>query len=157
MVMRRRRVLAVVVVAALCVVAGAAAYFTTAGSGSGTAGIGSSRPVTIAAGSAPSALVYPGGDGDVTVRISNPNLFAVHVGSLALDTSQGEGGFDASPSGCNVGDALAFTTQTNGGDGWDVPANGTLDLDLSGSLHMTTDASNACQGASFTVYLGAGP
>jgi len=157
MVMRRKRVAAVIVVAVLCMAASAAAYFTTAGSGSGTAGLGSSRPVTIAAGSTPSTPLVPGGDGDVTARISNPNPYAVHVGSLALDASQGTDGFDASPPGCNLGDALAFTTQTNGGAGWEIPANGTLDLDLAGSLRMTTDASNACQGARFTVYLGAGP
>lgn len=145
------------VVGVLCVVGVATAYFSTSGSGSGSATVGSALPVTIAAGAAPTAELYPGGAGDVTVRISNPNAFGVHVGSLALDTSHGQDGFDASPPGCNVGEALEFTTQTNGGAGWNVPANGTLDLDLAGSLHMTDTAANACQAATFTVYLGAGP
>jgi len=32
-----------------------------------------------------------------------------------------------------------------------------LPITLAGSLSMNTNAANACQGASFTVYLQAGP
>ena len=39
--------------------------------------------------------------------------------------------------------------------GWDVPANGSLAIDLTGALAMSSAAVDACQGASFTVYLTA--
>ena len=163
---RRGKLAAAVVVALVC--AGAAlAYFTSTGSGSGTGNVGNALAVTITAGTTPTSAeqLFPGGSGSVTVHISNPNTFVAHIGSLALDTSQGQSssGFDASPSGCDLATpALTFTTQTNGGLGWNVPkkvvnTNGTLDLDLTGSIHMATTANNSCQGATFTVYLQAGP
>jgi hypothetical protein len=57
---------------------------------------------------------------------------------------------------------LSLTTQTNGGTGWIVPAKvdaaaGTLPVSLPNALTMNAGAANACQGATFTVYLAAGP
>lgn len=137
----------------LAVAAGAAAYFTSTGAGSSSATVGNASAVTITAGAAPSTELFPGTDGDVTAKISNPNGSAVHIGSLSVAPTEGEYGFDTTGSSCN----LSFTTQTNDGVGWDVPANGSLDLDLADSIHMATTASNLCQGAAFTVYLQAGP
>jgi hypothetical protein len=144
-------------VAALVLAGSAAAWFSASGSGAGSATVASVLPVTVAAGGAPTTELYPGGDGDVTVQISNPNPFPVHVATLALDRSQGDAGIDASLPGCDVAEALRYTPQTNDGTGWDVPGNGTLDLDLAGALHMTTTASNTCQGATFTVHLRTAP
>jgi hypothetical protein len=57
---------------------------------------------------------------------------------------------------------LSFTTATNNGAGWTVPAksgsvNGTLTVALPNGLAMNAAAANACQGATITVYLTAGP
>jgi hypothetical protein len=57
---------------------------------------------------------------------------------------------------------LSFTTQTNGGAGWTVPGkigtvNGTLSITVMNALAMGVGAANACQGASLTSYLAAGP
>ena len=156
---RRGKLVAALVVVLACA-GGALAYFTSTGSGSGTGTVGSASPVTITAGVAPTQALFPGGSGDVTVHIVNPNGIPVHIGTLSLNTSEGTGssGFDASsPSGCNLTGlppALTFTTQTTG---WTVPASGFLNLDLLGSISMSAAASNACQGATFTVYLQAGP
>ena len=145
-------------VVTLLIAGGAFAYFTSSGSGSGSVSAGSAQNVTISAGAAPGSPLVPGGSGDVTVSISNPNTFRVFIPALALDTSQGTGGFgvDGSHSGCDVS-TLGFTTQDNSGAGWFVPkkvvANGVLNLDLSGSISMGVGAANACQGATFTVYL----
>jgi hypothetical protein len=56
---------------------------------------------------------------------------------------------------------LSFTTQTNLGAGWTVPGkvgavNGSLSITLTAALAMSTAAANACQGATFTVFLAAG-
>ena len=159
---RRVKLLAAFVVA-LCLAGGAFAYWTSTGSGSGSATVGNAQAVTITAGVTPTTALYPGTTGDVTVHITNPNLFSVHIGTLAIDPSQPTNGFSASPAGCNFTGtpALSFTAQTSGGLGWTVPkhttSDGVLDLDLTGSIQMNTNAVNACQGATFTVFLVATP
>jgi hypothetical protein len=140
----------------------ASAVWGGSGNGFGSAATGTTVTVTLSPGT-PAATLFPGGQADVLLTVSNPNLSAVHIGSLALDTLQGTGGFavDAGHSGCALA-ALSFTTQMNGGAGWTVPAkvgavNGTLPVTLTNALAMGVGAANACQGASSTVYLAAGP
>jgi hypothetical protein len=128
-------------------------YWQTLGSGTGTATTGTASPLTLSPGT-PTDQLHPGGSADVAVTVTNPNAYAVHVGRLALDTSQGTAGFavDAGHSACGVA-SLSYATQSNGGDGWDAPANGSLVLRLPGALSMTAAAANACQGATFSIYL----
>lgn len=164
---RRRRAalsLLCVVMAALVLKDGglAHAHWGESGSGDGTVSTGTTVAVTLSPG-APTADLYPGGSADVLLLVSNPNLSAVHVASLTLDTSQGAGGFAVDPghTGCAVG-TLSFTTATNGGSGWTVPGkagavDGTLSVTLTHALEMGLAAANACQGATSTVYLTAGP
>ena len=163
--MSRRRILKSIIPLAVvaAISAGAAwAYLTSAGSGAGSGGVSVSlQGMTLSSGT-PTAALYPGGTADVALSASNPNSSALRIKSLALDTSQGTGGFavDAGHSSCSVA-ALQFTSQNNGGNGWTVPAksgstNGTLSIGLANAISMSTGAANACQGASFTVYLKAG-
>ena len=149
----------VAVVAALGVAGAAMAYYTATGSGSGNATVGSPADLTITASTPSAGLLYPGSTGEVDATISNPNTFPVRVNSLVL----GSGGItpDSGHSSCDAS-ALHFTTQTNGGNGWDVPAkvgavDGTLDVQLVDAIGMDNDAANECQGATFTVSLATGP
>jgi hypothetical protein len=149
-------------VALLLLASAALAYWTQSGGGSGAGTAGTSQSLAVSPGT-PNAALYPGGQTDVALTISNPNAFPAHVGSLALDTTQGTGGLgvDAGHGGCDVS-VLGFTTQTNGGSGWTVPpkvgaTDGTLPVDLVGSLAMGAGAAGACQSANFTAYLIAGP
>jgi hypothetical protein len=130
-------------------------FFSTVGAGVGLSTTPAVAAITLSGGTAVSRL-YPGGTSDVAVTMTNPNTFPIRVTSIALDPAQGTGGFavDASHSGCGLG-VLSFLAQSNGGDGWTIPASGSLGVDLTGSLLMTTAAANACQGATFTVYLNA--
>jgi hypothetical protein len=161
--MRSRAALRVaVLVAALAAASTAFAYFTTTGSGSGSAPVATAQTITLSPGT-PTAALYPGGSGDVALSVDNPNPVSVRVGSLSLSTGQGTAGFavDSGHSACSTA-ALSFTTQTNGGAGWSVPpkvggVDGSLAIDLTGALAMSASAANACQGATFTVYLTAGP
>lgn len=153
--------MALTVVAALAVTGVANAYWRAAGTGTGSGSTGTTVPVTLTPGT-PTPGLYPGGTTGVVLTVTNTNASPVQLGSLALDISQGTGGFavDAGHSGCLVS-ALSFTTQTNGGAGWAVPAkvgavNGTLAVTLPNALAMTTAAANACQSATVTVYLVAG-
>ena len=157
----RKTLLAVVaaVAAALALSSGAIAYYSSTGSGSSPASVGSPDPLTIAARTPTASLLYPGASAEVDATVSNPNPFPVRINSLVL----GSGGIaaDSGHAGCDTS-ALHFTSQSNGGNGWDVPAkvgatDGTLDVALAGAIAMDTTAANACQGATFTISLEAGP
>lgn len=133
------------------------AYWGGTGSGAGSGTTGLTVAVDLSPGT-PTASLYPGGQAAAKLSITNPNPGSVRVGSLSLDTTQGTSGFavDGAHSTCGVA-SLTFTTQTNGGAGWTVPGAGSLPITLANSLSMNTNAANTCQGASFTVYLQAGP
>lgn len=132
-------------------------YWAKSGAGSGSGTTSTTQALVLAPGSASNQL-YPGGQSAVAVTVTNPNPGAVYVGSFSLDTTQGTGGFavDGAHAACGVA-SLTFTTQTNGGAGWTIPAGGPWPTSLASSLLMSTTAANACQGASFTVYLKVGP
>jgi hypothetical protein len=139
---------------------GALAYYQTTARGNAPSSIGDIAQLVISPGTA-SPTLFPGGSGDVALTVTNPNRVAVRIGSLSLDTSHGAGGFavDAAHGGC-ASPALAFTQQDNGGSGWLVPphaggVDGQLQLDLSDAVAMGLGADDACQGATFTVYLAA--
>ena len=154
---RRNSVVAsLVALLTVATVGAASAYWTGPGSGTGSASTGSIQPVTLSPATA-STQIFPGGQAAVAVVVTNPNPGLVRVVSLALDTTQGVGGFavDGAHAACGVS-SLSYTTQTNGGSGWSIPGGGSSSLTLPTSLSMTTDASNSCQGATFTVYLKAG-
>ncbi|MDQ1547676.1 MAG: hypothetical protein QOH69_2580 [Actinomycetota bacterium] len=159
-----RRILAIVamVIAIVVVTIGGAgvayAYWTAGGAGTGFGAAGTTVPITLSAGT-PTASLLPGGQTGVVLTMTNANAATVKISSLALDTTQGASGFavDAGHSGCTLS-TLSFVTQTNGGAGWSVPGkvgatNGTLTTTLTNALAMSLSAADACQGATFTVYL----
>jgi hypothetical protein len=154
-------VAAVVATIAAAVGTAAVAYWPATGPGTATAASTTVQTVTLTPGT-PAAQLYPGGTADVVLTISNPNLFSVRIGSLALDPGQGTGGFAVDPAHQSCATSvLAFGAQTNGGAGWSAPAksgavDGALAVTLSNALTMSAAAASACQGASFTVYLVAG-
>ena len=136
----------------------AAAVWSAMGSGNASGGTGTTVAVTLTPGT-PTTLLYPGSKANVVLRVVNTNAATVRIGSLAVDTSRGTNGFaaDAAHAGC-VLSALTFTAQTNGTAGWTVAGkvgavDGTLDVSLPNALQLGLGAVNACQGATFTVFL----
>ena len=162
---RRNRAAFVALVALIGVLllnGGASAFWGGGGNGTGGGGTGTVQAVTLSPGNSTGGL-HPGGQRDVELTVSNPNSAEVSLRSLALDTSQGANGYsvDAGHAGCNL-TALSLATQANGGVGWTVPGrvgadDGTLDVTLPNALSMGLGAGNACQGATFTVFVAAGP
>ena len=152
---RRRALLvaALVTVLVLTTTGVAFAYVAGSGGGSGSATTGTTQPLVLSPATAAYDL-YPGGVSAVTGTVHNPNMVAVKVDSVSLDITQGTAGFavDGLHTDCGVG-SLSFTTQTNGGAGWTIPGGVTLPASLPSSLKMDESAANACQGATFTVYL----
>jgi hypothetical protein len=156
----RRRglvVAAVLAILTLGTITTASAYWRGGGGGSGSGATGTTLALTLSPATA-TAQLFPGGQSAVVLSIANPNPGTIRVGSLVLEPTQGTGGFavDGAHSGC-VLSTLSFTTQTNAGAGWTVAGSGNLSVTLSNALSMTAGAANACQGASFTIYLAAGP
>jgi hypothetical protein len=158
----RKRTVVVSVIATLSVGTAAIAYWTVAGSGSTAGASAVAQALTLTPGTT-SQQLYPGGRADVALTLSNPNAFTVRVSSLSLDPTLGTGGFtvDGGHTGCGVA-ALQFDAQSNAGVGWTVPpkvgaVDGALGVDLLNALYMAANAGNACQGATFTVYLTATP
>lgn len=156
--MRRRSVrLAALLVLVVAFAGSAAAFLTSTGVGVGSSSVAATTdPVTISA-ATPAAKLYPGASSDVALHLANPNGSAAHIGSLVLDVSQGVNGFevDSDHAGCDTS-ALAYTSQGNGGDGYTVAAHGSVDVHLADSVTMDGAAANACQGATFSIYLKAG-
>lgn len=154
--MRARLALLVVALIASAVAANASwAYFTASATGTGTAAAGTTQPVTLSP-AAPTTALYPGASADVALTVSNPNGGAVVIPSLALDTSRGTGGLgvDAGHPGCNLS-ALSFS---GGAGNWTIPAHASaFRIDLPAAIALSTSALDACQGATFSVYLKVGP
>lgn len=129
------------------------AYVTGSGSGSGSAVTATTQPLIVSPGTAAHDL-YPGGVSAVEITVKNPNTGPVNVNSLVLDTAQGTSGFavDADHAACGVG-SLSFTNQIGGGAGIAVPSGGPWPYTVAGALKMSVDAPNACQGATFKIYV----
>lgn len=156
--MNRKRLVRTAASAAVgLLIAGSVAYaaWTVNGSGTGTASATSAVDLTFSAGS-PSGALFPNGSADVDTSVSNSNPFTVHISTVSIDTSQGTNGFsvDSGHSGCNLS-SLSFTPATNNGNGWNVPASSSVDVDAAGAISMSNAANDSCQGAMFTVYLTA--
>lgn len=153
---RRRGIPVAIAVATLAGAGWAAAYWSGGGGGAGATTTGTTQPVTLSPAS-PVAQLYPGGQASVRVTVTNPNAAPVRVDSFGLDPTQGTGGFavDAGHAGCGLS-SLSFTTASNGGAGWTIPATDSVTLTLTNPLAMQTTAADACQGATFTVHLRVG-
>lgn len=155
---RRLRVALLVLLLGVLATGTASAYWRASGSGSGSGTTSAAVPLELTP-ATPSTSLYPGGQSNVALTVTNMNYFAVRLASIALDTNRGTGGFavDAGHSACGTS-TLSYSPQTNGGTGWTVPAkqgttNGVLPITLPNALAMDVGAANACQGATLTLYL----
>jgi hypothetical protein len=137
------------VVALVALDVSAYAFFRANGSGTGTASVATPMAVTLAAvagGDSATTKLQPGGIGDVILRVSNPNGFAVTLVSV---TGNGTITPDGSHSCATTG--VTFTNQTN----LSVPINptgsGSQLVDLTGAVAMSAASSTGCQGATFSI------
>jgi hypothetical protein len=151
----RRRLLAFVVTASALSATGLVfAAWLTNGTGSATVKAGTASALsTLDASASTSATLYPGVNGDVAVRISNPNPFPVRVTAISLNGANSDITPDAGHSSCSP-TGVSFTNQSN--LTVDVPAksggtNGTATATLSGAASMSNASVDACQGATFTI------
>lgn len=143
----RNRVIGVgIAVLALAIVGLAYAAWTTSGSGSGYAKAGTAQQLTtVDVSASTTATLFPGVNGDVLIRVANPNPYPVRVTAI---TGNGAITADAGHPGC-VTTGVTFTNQT--GQTLDIPAGGETQTTLSGAASMSNASDNGCQGATFTI------
>lgn len=135
--------------AATLVIGGTAAFafFTAAGSGTGSATVGTSSAITLAA-TVTGAVTPDGVTGSVSVLVTNPGTGAQTVGSIHLDSITA----DAGHSTCVVTVPTAFSmadiaVNTNLAAGASTTKTGTL------VMHDTGVNQDDCQGATLTLNL----
>jgi hypothetical protein len=152
--MRRKLTITAVTTAVLMIAAVAFAAWTADGTGNGLATAGTSNEVGVS-GSVASNL-YPTGNFDLTVTITNTNPFNVQVtqvkqnGAVTVEEAAALG----EDADCNE-ISVSFATQDVSGATWIVPANGNIVRTFTSKVSMSNDANDDCQGASFTIPLKA--
>jgi hypothetical protein len=147
----KKGVLIPVVIVVLAVAGVAAAYFTSLGSGTGTATVGSSSNVTLHGTVAGS--LYPGTSSTVSFTVDNPSpgselVNKIHLGSITPDA--GHSGCSTVITGGNPDFTMADVTANQSfpsGNGQAVTATGTL------NMRETGVNQDACQGATLTLNL----
>jgi len=135
----------VVIAGAFVGATAASAYFTSAGAGSGQAGVGTLSVTVSATTGTPSTPLIPGATGDVALQVVNPNSFAVTLKTVTGNgTITADAGHPAcSPTGVTYTDQSALSIN--------VPANSTTPVALAGAASMSTLSASGCQGATFTI------
>jgi hypothetical protein len=146
-------VLGAVVALVLGLGAGAAfAYFTSTGSGSGAATTGTAQPVTVLQTSATvTNKLYPGGSGDLRVKLDNPNGYPVTIVAIAAGsgTVTGSGGIGTcTNTGVSVSpqSGLSITVASDP----NLP-NNPVSVVIPDGVSMSTSSDSACQSATFQV------
>ena len=124
------------------------AAWSTSGSGNGYAKAGTASALTIGDASASTtADLYPGSNGAVKLKVTNPNPFAVRITTV---TKQASGTITSDKgAACNASTGVTFTDQT--GLALDVAGGATSTFTLSGAVSMSNASDNTCQGAIFTI------
>jgi hypothetical protein len=148
---KKRALVALGFTCALAVAGVAFAYFTSNGSGTGTAAVGSSSSVTLHATITNS--LYPGSSSPVSFTVDNPSSGVQRVGTVTLASIT----VDASHSECKTtisGGNPDFTMAAvpvnqvvNPGNSQSVAATGTLTMNETGTNQ------DPCQGATLTLHL----
>jgi hypothetical protein len=92
------------------------------------------------------ADLYPGGTGNVKIRVTNPNAFGVTITAVNLDT-----GSITSDKGapCTASTGVSFTNQT--GLSLALAGGATTTFTLTGAAAMTNASVTSCQGGIFTI------
>lgn len=142
---KRRALVALGAVGAVVAAGVAIAYFTSTGSGTGSATVGTSSAVTIK-GTTGSSL-FPGTSTTVSFTVDNPSSGSQRVNEIHLESVT----TDAAHSACVLSDFTMPNVTVNqtfpNGNGQAVTATGTL------SMANTAQNQDACQGAPLTLHL----
>jgi hypothetical protein len=129
------------------------------GSGSAYAEAGTAKELVITEAQT-TATLYPGVTGDSTIKIENPNPYAVRVDTITWKPSDGvqaahvAGGSTCNNTGVYFGDFSTGPVGSNGvlsGLTLDLAAGETRTFTLEDSVRMINNSENGCQGAVFSI------
>src|SRR6266516_3757332 len=122
------------------------AAWTNTGSGSGYAKAGTAQALTtVDVSASTAATLYPGANGDVLIKVNNPNPYPVRVTDV---TGNGTITADSGHATC-VTTGVTFTDQHS--QTLDIAASSQTQTTLTGAAHMSNASDNGCQGATFTI------
>ena len=130
-------------------VVGGATYgaWVVTGSGNAYAKASATQNITLADASASTtAQLYPGGTGDVILKVSNPNAFPVTITDVV---SAGSPTSDKG-AGCTAATGVSLTAQHSLSAVVAANAVGTV-VTLTGAAAMAGTSDTSCQGAIFTL------
>lgn len=148
---KRRALIALGCTCALAIAGVALAYFTSSGSGTANATVGSSSAVTLHA--TVSSSLYPGTSSPVTFTVDNPSSGSQRVGTITLGSITVDAGHSTCSTTISGGNpdfsmpAVAVNKVFPTGNGQSVTPTGTL------TMNETGVSQDACQGATVTLHL----
>jgi hypothetical protein len=148
---KRRGLVALGCVLAIAATGAAVAYFTSSGSGTGTATVGSSSAVTLHA--TVSSTLYPGASSPVSFTVDNPSSGSQRVGTITLSSITVDAGHSTCTTAISGGNpdftmpAVTVNKTFAPGNGQSVTQTGTL------TMNDTGVSQDACQGATLTLHL----
>ncbi|HEX5928063.1 MAG TPA: hypothetical protein VFY48_01585 [Solirubrobacterales bacterium] len=148
---RKRALLALGCTFAVVFAAVAYAYFTSNGSGTGTASVGTASAVTLK-GTVTSSL-YPGSSSPVSFTVDNPSSGNQRVGTISLQSISVDSGHSTCSTALGGGNpdfsmpAVTVNKTFVPGNGQAVTPTGTLTMNETGTNQ------DPCQGATLTLNL----
>jgi hypothetical protein len=151
MITKRRAAFVVTAALVVAVAGGAYAYFTTTGSGTGTAAVGSSQAVTLHA--TVTGSLFPGTSSPVSFTVDNPSSGAQQVGTITLSSITVDGAHSECSTVITGGKpdftmpAVTVNHAFPSGNGQAVTPTGTL------TMNDTGVSQDKCQGATLTLHL----
>lgn len=148
---KRRALIALSVTCALVAAGAAIAYFSSTGSGTATATVGSSSAVTLKA--TVTGSLYPGTASPVTFTVDNPSTGKQRVGTISLESITPDAGHSTCSTVITGGNPdftmvdVAVNKVYGPGNAQAVTPAGSL------TMNETGVSQNACQGATLTLTL----
>jgi hypothetical protein len=148
---KKRALVALSCITVLALATGAYAYFTSTGSGTATAKVGTSSAVTLKG--TVSGTLYPGASSQVSFTVDNPSTGTQRVGTITLTGITVDAGHSTCSTLIGGGNpdfsmpAVAVNATFGPGNGQAVTPKGTL------TMNDTGVSQNACQGADLTLAL----
>jgi Putative metal-binding motif len=141
----RRKIIVGAALAGGASIAGLAfAEWLASGTGEGYAKSRTAQALTTESVTASESL-YPGGTGDLVIRIHNPNPFPATLTSVTPN-----GAITSDNPACDAGGhGVTFTGVSGLSDV--IDANASTNVTLVGALSMAPSSANECQGVTFTV------
>ncbi len=145
---RRTWILLGVLGVALVAAVGGFAYFSTTGTGSGTAAVGSSTAGSITVVGTATGSLLPGGSVPVSFKASNAASFSQKLSGIQLSNVS----VDKSPANCDPAD-FTMPDVAVGSDGTLAGSVSNVALTEQGTLSMadTAVSQDGCQGATLTL------